>query len=176
MAIVNFTLDESSVPVGALNVKEIPAVTYGHKIWTWESHIGLCIKDREMNGYNDSDFYMTIWNFEKNTPEEICFASTRGWTYPAYASYVDATPEVMELYNKWIEVKREEARLRGIETEKKTVRKYKDVKVVRGRKVPVGTTGRVFWIGNNGWGESVGIETAAGTRHFTALKNVEVVL
>jgi hypothetical protein len=54
------------------------------------------------------------------------------------------------------------------------VEKGKDVVVARGRKVAKGTSGRVFWMGDNGWGMSVGIELADGTRVFTAAKNVDV--
>ena len=105
MAIINFTFNESSVPANVVNLKEIPAERHGQKMWTWETHSGLSIKDREENGYSDSDWYMTVWNFEKNQPEELYFATTRGWSYPAYGSYVDATPEVMALYDAWCEKK-----------------------------------------------------------------------
>jgi hypothetical protein len=54
------------------------------------------------------------------------------------------------------------------------IEKNKTVTVVRGRKVPIGTRGQVFWIGNNGYGESVGIIAADGSKHFTAIGNVEV--
>jgi hypothetical protein len=175
MAIIKFTFTESDVPANAVKLREVPAEKWGHKMWIWETHVGLCIKDREMNGYNDSDWYMTVWNFEKNQPEEICFASTRGWAYPAYGSYADATPEVKALYNAWVAAKQEESRLYNIEVEKKTIRKYKEVKVVCGRKVPIGTVGRVFWIGQTQFGQKVGIETASGQRHFTSINNVEVI-
>lgn len=56
-----------------------------------------------------------------------------------------------------------------------TVRWGKTVKVVRGRKVPKGTVARVFWVGENRWGWSVGLELDSGDRVFTALHNVEVV-
>lgn len=66
-----------------------------------ETHQGLCLREREMNGYDDSDFYMLVWNEEKGEPEEICFASTRGWTYPCCASRVDATEEVRAKHAAW---------------------------------------------------------------------------
>jgi len=50
----------------------------------------------------------------------------------------------------------------------------REVKVVRGRKVPKGTTGRVFWTGNKGWGDRVGIECANGERVFVNPEYVEV--
>jgi hypothetical protein len=70
-------------------------------LYTWETHVGLCLRDYERNGYDDSDFHMVVWNPEKGEPEDICFASTRGWSYPSYNSYVDATPEVREAYAAW---------------------------------------------------------------------------
>lgn len=49
------------------------------------------------------------------------------------------------------------------------------VKVVKGRKVPVGTEGRCFWVGEGQWGWRVGLETDEGETHWTALSNVEAV-
>lgn len=46
------------------------------------------------------------------------------------------------------------------------------VQVVKGRKVPKGTTGTVIWIGEGQWGWRVGIKDAAGETHWTALDNV----
>lgn len=59
--------------------------------------------------------------------------------------------------------------------EAKVVRMYKLVKVVRGRKVPIGTEGEVMWMGDKGWGMSVGLRLVDGSVVFTALKNVETV-
>jgi hypothetical protein len=53
--------------------------------------------------------------------------------------------------------------------------RYMDLRVARGRKVAKGTIGRCFWIGDNGWGESVGLELADGSKVFTASKNCDVV-
>ena len=48
------------------------------------------------------------------------------------------------------------------------------VVVVKGRKVPVGTVGRVVWLGEDGWGKArVGFVTDDGVKHFTAAVNVE---
>ena len=55
------------------------------------------------------------------------------------------------------------------------ISKGKTVKVVRGRKVPIGTVGVVFWIGSGQYGERVGIKDANDTVHWTASKNVEVI-
>ena len=48
------------------------------------------------------------------------------------------------------------------------------VKVVRGRKVPIGTVGNCFWSGYGKYGTRVGLQTAGGDKYFTAASNVEV--
>lgn len=60
--------------------------------------------------------------------------------------------------------------------------KGKTVKVVKGRKVPVGTTGVCFWVGEGksfNYGATrpwrVGFKDASGETFWTALSNVEVV-
>lgn len=67
----------------------------------FDTHHGLCLSAREQNGYEDSDFFMTVWNEEKGEPEEIKYATTRGWTYPCFYSHVDATDEVKAKYEAW---------------------------------------------------------------------------
>ena len=68
---------------------------------TYETHIGLCLKEYERNGYHDSDFYMIVWNPETKKPEHYMFATTRGWSYPCYASKPDATPEVKAAFEEY---------------------------------------------------------------------------
>lgn len=62
----------------------------------------------------------------------------------------------------------------------------KTVKVVKGRKVPKGTTGRCFWLkkyDNSKYGDpwgiysttKIGIKAEDGETYFTALNNVEIV-
>lgn len=59
------------------------------------SYVGACIRDYERNGRDDSDFHMIVWDDAEGKTKDICFASTRGWSYPCYGSSVDATPEVL---------------------------------------------------------------------------------
>ena len=61
------------------------------------------------------------------------------------------------------------------EEEAKRIRMHKVVKVVRGRKVPIGTVGEIMWMGDSGYGPSVGIRLIDGKVVFTAQKNVETV-
>lgn len=76
------------------------------------SHVGLCLSDREYNGYDDSDWYMLVWDADKQCAHEILFATTRGWTYPAYGSKPDAGPEVRAAYDAWRARKAAEAKAR----------------------------------------------------------------
>lgn len=81
-------------------------------VWTKPTHIGVCLFERERNMHDDSDFFMTVWDDAKQEPEEIMFATTRGWTYPCLASRPDATPEVKAKYEAWLVARQAEARVR----------------------------------------------------------------
>lgn len=97
--------------------------------WTYESHHGLCLEDREINGYDDSDWYMIVWNPEKGEPERIFFASTRGWSYPCYASSPCATPEVRAEYQAWEEARARRARIMGERARRNA--KWEDLRKMR---------------------------------------------
>lgn len=54
--------------------------------------------------------------------------------------------------------------------------KGQTVTVVKGRKVPIGTTGTVIWVGEDNYGKArIGIKTADGETHFTAESNLKAV-
>lgn len=145
---------------------------------TWE---GAVLALREMNGPDDSDFYAVVWDAAAGAPRDVYYATTRGWTYYNSAA-VDATPDVRAAYDAWHAVRRieyeaaaAEAEAAAAEAEARVPRPGRHVRVVKGRKVPVGTEGTVFWAGNAGYGQRVGFTTAQGVKHFTAASNVEVV-
>lgn len=100
MPIIQFATRAEDVPAGVVP-RFIKDFQLGTDVWTWDTHSGLCIQDTERNGYDDSDFYMLVWNPAKKCAESIMFATTRGWSYPSYGSKPDATPEVMAEYNAW---------------------------------------------------------------------------
>lgn len=89
--------DGAWCPLGEYNREP----TFENATVLYKSHEGLCLSERERNGYHDSDFYMTVWNPEEKKAEEIMFATTRGWCYPCFGSAVDATDEVRAEYNEW---------------------------------------------------------------------------
>ena len=140
MSIINFTnagdtdfRDGAYCPLDRYNSPEDRARNGG--ISLWETHVGLCLSEREANYYDDSDFYMTVWNPEKGAAEEIMFATTRGWSYPAMGSFTDATPEVWATYEVWREKKRAESIAIG--------RKKKSVIIRAARKNEVEVAGKI---------------------------------
>lgn len=130
MPIVHFTWAASDVPADAQNVRVQegsgrPYLYINGKyhdcagpcrpMWTYETQVGKCLYEREHNMRDDSDFYMTYWDEAQERPVNVMFATTRGWSYPAMASRVDATPEVKAKYEAW---RKEQARLHQIEMRK----------------------------------------------------------
>ena len=96
---------------------------------------------------------------------------------------VDASPDVVAAANAFlvsVEVKRlERVRDRQISDAKEQSREFRRgrrVVVVAGRKLAKGSTGTIFWYGENRYGFAVGLELdSTGERVFTAPRNVEVV-
>jgi hypothetical protein len=64
----------------------------------------------------------------------------------------------------------------AIKVQKRQLSIHSPVKVIKGRKVPIGTEGEIFWIGETKWGKSVGIRLIDDTRVFTSINNVEKIL
>ncbi len=187
MPIVHYARTEAearAVP-GASNVRKRADDGSG-ELWLCDTHVGLCLSSYEHNGYDDSDFYMRVWNMEKGAPESVLYATTRAWTYPCFASAPDATPEVRTLYAMWCDKMRAEEERERKAREAAEPRKGKLIRVVRGRKIPHGTTGVCFWRGEGKaftwsqarWGapERVGFKDVNGTTFWTNLSNVEVVM
>jgi hypothetical protein len=156
------------------------------KYYLYDTHQGLCLREFERNGYNDSDFYMVVWNPATKTPETIEFATTRGWSYPCFGSKVDATPEVIAEYEAYLEKQRKAAELAQDKEQARQPKFGRTVKVVKGRKVPVGTTGEICWVGVNQFAHQsyyapskkslrVGIRLLDGTKVFTDFANCEIV-
>jgi len=184
MPIVNFTRtkEEAQSVKGATNIRQGSS----DDIWLYDTHTGLCVAQREMNGYNDSDFYMTVYEPETDSFKEICFATTRAWSYPCFASKVDAPPEIMQKYEQHLrEIQEQKCRL----IEKQLAddpSKDKMVEVIRGRKHK-GKVGLVFWRGVNKFksrycdknllsNQVVGIEQVnTGQRFFVPADYVKVI-
>ena len=68
MPLIHLASTEAEALERGINVHRIDCNNDGSVImWTYETHHGLCLEDRERNGYDDSDWYMTLWNDENDT-------------------------------------------------------------------------------------------------------------
>lgn len=143
-----------------------------------EDYVGCVLGITEHNYYDDSDFCAIVWDDKKQAIEEVCYASSRYWSYSNDA-FVDATPEVKALAAEYLKKKYIDVYLKAAEELSKKVEKNRLVKVVRGRKVPVGTVGEVFWIGEKSYGRKTvtyaGIRTARGEICWTSIENLETI-
>lgn len=129
MAIINmFSNKEAEYPEGTYCVlgAEDSGFTKQHPLILGETYVGKCIRDYERNGYDDSDFFMVVWEDAANCPRTIQFATTRFWSYPCMRSYVDASPEIMEKYAVWCE--REKRREKILRARKKQTESFKMAK------------------------------------------------
>lgn len=130
---------------GQPNVEKIDYPGHPGPLFMETTHIGLVIRVGERNYHDDSDFYAVVWNPQKACPEEIEYATTRAWTYPNHAE-VDATPIVQRAYEAYVEAESEASAELEHQLRAKQPEVGKRVRVVRGRKVPIGTEGVIFWM------------------------------
>lgn len=176
MGVVRYVkLDSNAVREALANggavVEEGPEDGWG----SVEEYKGRVLRVSEVNGYSDSDFYAHVWDGER--VDKVLYATTRGWTYRNSAT-VDATPEVREAATRWRAEREYEDLLAAARRRAESVDRGKRVRVVRGRKVPVGTEGEVFWTGADRYNRHetrVGLRDDAGTTHWTSASNLEVV-
>lgn len=160
------------------------------------THVGMVLETRERNYYDDSDFYARVWNEEKQCVENVEYATTRAWTY-LNSAVVDATPEVLAKADAWERAKAAEVAEQVRKVRAKDCEKGRVVKVVKGKKVALGTTGVIFWFGEDyarpsrygsphrhliahllpqSSNRKVGIVDKDGNAHWTYEKNLQVEL
>ena len=151
-----------------------------------QSSVGTTFKLTEENHYNDSDFfahYLDL-NTGKIVVEE--YATTRfACGLAKYHADIDLTKENLEkwwnnggkeyIYNNYYFDEDRKSKQTG---------KYKLVKVISGKKVPLGTEGIIFYTKEvnydpykRKWGKElkIGIKTKDYKVYWTYAKNVEVV-
>jgi len=85
---------------------------------------------------------------------------------------VDATPEVLQIYNDWLAQKEQEQLLLEKKRNEEVRWKFEKnivrdtiVTVKKGRKHPAGAIGMMFWSGDKGWGLSYGIATSGNNNN-----------
>jgi hypothetical protein len=146
-----------------------------------ESYKGCVLAEYEDNGYNDSDFYAIVWDYENNRLKSVLFGTTRAGGN--WGCSVDATPEVVALAKK---AKEEQIaldklefnlRLEGVAEKGKLA----TIAGVKGKKSGLNNSqGIIFWVGADSYAPyyakdalRVGIEVN-GEKHFVSGKNVFV--
>ena len=137
--------------------------------------------DRIMSDVWDTGYYAIVWNAAAAGPVDVYLGGHEfGCTKQAE---VDATPEVIAAYEAWLAAREaeraaaEDARLEAnAESRLREVVRGCPVMVTRGRKIPKGTTGRVFWIGQKQFGVRVGFETDDGVTHWADINNVDRII
>jgi hypothetical protein len=140
------------------------------------AYAGRVVALREMNGYDDSDFLVTVME-DDGTFREFVYGTTR-FAFPGRAD-IDATPDVAAAWQaKLAQERADRERLQEL-VDAAMIVKGKPVRVARGRKVPIGTEGTIGWVGWQTYGYRktlrIGIRTADGEMIFTAASNVNVV-
>lgn len=102
---------------------------------------GVVLSSREDNGYHDSYFYSTIWCLETNTVKEEMTGATAfagGWYV-----HPNALPIVREVAAEFLRIKALEDAAQNVERDAidwGTWKKGDTFTVVRGRKIPKGST------------------------------------
>lgn len=146
------------------------------------TYVGKVVATGEINGYQDSDFFAWVAE-DDGTFKTVEYASTRGWTYPNSA-WVDADDETKARFVEWQNErarKADEAARKAAEQRRRElglhVHKGDRVRVVRGRKVEVGTEGEVFWCGPNRYNHRyrAGLNTDIGETVWVDARYLEVV-
>jgi hypothetical protein len=171
MALVQRTRDAKYIPSDAKILKTTEDGWIHYEMYT-----GLVLSTRERNYYDDSDFYIVVWDHEQGKPKEVNTWTTRYPSDHIVKEERDATDDIEKLYGEYLAAERAKEEAAEARREAMRLSKGKDVVVVKGRKVAKGTEGRIFWLGDNGWGLSAGLELLNGDRVFTAASNIQVKL
>jgi hypothetical protein len=197
MSIIHMAASKSkadSVP-GATNIRDASfdqnegnGVVRRINNWLYDTHVGLCLREYERNGYDDSDFFMVTWDPVKKQPETIMFATTRGWCYPCMGSSVDASPEIRAEYDAYLKAKEIEESERLAKINAADPQPGKRVVVIGGRKHK-GKSGIIFWRGANQFrkyyangynrpespeNQVCGIKTDSGEKFFICITQIQV--
>ena len=139
-------------------------------------YAGCVLNTWERNGSWDSDFYATVWDEEQGKVRDIEYDTTR--CGGGGSAEIDATDEVLnKVYQYYYDNARDYIERVAVTCAKK-YEKGDDVRVIKGRKVKVGTVGKCFWRGTcyNRYSrmneDRMGIDVN-GERFFIAAENCE---
>ncbi len=144
-----------------------------------QEHVGMVVvmysqTERIMSDVWEDVTYARVFNPETNKFQRVFLWMTgQPNNNPRICCEIDASPEIQDFYRASEEGARAGANLDRLmraydsrEVEKASRRRSpcingRKVKVVKGRKVPIGTEGTCFWIGVDGYGKTkLGIATS----------------
>lgn len=138
---------------------------------------GCVLNTWERNGSWDSDFYATVWDEEQGEVIDFEYDTTR--CGGGGSAEIDATDEVLNKVFQYYMNREAETFDKYVNAERaKYYGKGDAVRVIRGRKVKVGTVGKCFWRGKtyNRYSrmteDRMGIEVN-GERLFLSAENCE---
>lgn len=130
-------------------------------------------------GDGDTSYWAMVWNGEAGQFDKVYTGYYQGGD-------IDAPEDLINDYQALVSAEEALARAKSaiavraaleaqVAYEATLPLKSRTVRVVKGRKVPVGTTGEVKVNCEGQWGRRVLLVTQDGTEHWTAADNVEVV-
>lgn len=100
-----------------------------------------------------------------------CFVRQYGGMAEDLAAWDVYTAEQARLAKEEVDARAAAERAAAEKAEREAPRKGRTLRVVKGRKVPVGTEGVCIWLGDGNYGSRVGLKDASGTVHWTAATN-----
>lgn len=149
------------------------------------THEGLTICSRERNYHDDSDFYALVWDPTEKAIREVSVGTTRFGGTDHNSASADLADEHKADYAAFL-VERQIAALKSHDKQEWREAAYaavtpghkgQTVRVVKGRKTPIGFEGVVIWAGEDNYGKArLGIRSADGDTQFTAASNTVVVI
>ena len=164
--------------------RSVPSDWTSPRIRTGEvTHAGVVLAietrcERVMSDVWENMTYAIVWDAAEGRPNQVFLDG--GGCERAAEAVVDATPDVVAAHDAWIAARAaEKAAAAEAKREQEAENRIRRVErgcwavVARGRKVPKGTQGRVFWIGHSTYGWRAGLETEAGDTVWTALDNLD---
>jgi acetyl-CoA carboxylase carboxyltransferase component len=142
-------------------------------------------EERVMSDVYANVTYAVVFNAEKSTFEEVQVRAHFELDSGKRSAVVDASDDIKLMYDLHQAIKESESKLSEMKQRfashvvaVKAPAEGRTVKVVKGRKVPVGTVGRCEWIGESAYGAGVRvkIQEANGAIHWTAASNCEAIV
>jgi acetyl-CoA carboxylase carboxyltransferase component len=140
-------------------------------------------EERVMSDVYANVTYAVVFNAEKSTFEEVYVRAHFELDSGKRSATVDASDDIKSMYDLHQAIKESESKLSEMKhrfasqvVAVKAPAMGRTVKVVKGRKVPVGTVGRCEWIGHGEYGMRIKIQEASGAIHWTAASNCEAIV